>query len=147
VAETRLAIQQGAAEIDMVLNIGRLRPADLIFAEGDIHAVGTAAAGAPAKVILETPTSPARRRPPNELAPTSSRPPPACRRRATMDDLRLMRASVSKAVHVKAAGGVRSLHVLLAVADIGVTRFGAAHTSRKDSACPPAQPAACRIEP
>jgi deoxyribose-phosphate aldolase len=48
---------------------------------------------------------------------------------ATMDDLRLMRQSVSAAVQVKAAGGVRTLEVLLAMADLGVTRFGATATA------------------
>ena len=46
-----------------------------------------------------------------------------------MDDLRLMRKAVSPRVQIKAAGGVRTLDVLLEMADIGVTRFGATATA------------------
>ncbi|MEV6967880.1 deoxyribose-phosphate aldolase [Hamadaea sp. NPDC051192] len=134
-AETRLAIQQGAAEIDMVLNIGRLRSADPSYVEDDIRAVVTAADGALVKVILEN------------AYLTDEQKVAGCRAAeragahfvktstgfadggATMDDLRLMRASVSEAVQVKAAGGVRTLDILLAMADIGVTRFGATATA------------------
>ena len=47
---------------------------------------------------------------------------------ATMEDLKLMRASVGPDVGVKAAGGVRSLDAALEVIAIGVTRFGATRT-------------------
>jgi len=135
VAETRLAIEQGATEIDMVLNIGRLRSGDLAFVEDDIRSVIAAAEGVPVKVILEN------------AYLTDEEKVAGCRAAeragaafvktstgfaaggATMDDLRLMRASVSPAVHVKAAGGVRTLDRLLAMADLGVTRFGATATA------------------
>src|SRR6266704_3118765 len=48
---------------------------------------------------------------------------------ATHDDLKLMRASVSPHIGVKAAGGVRSLDALLAVMELGVTRVGATQTA------------------
>lgn len=135
-AETRLAIEQGATEIDMVLNIGRLRSGQLDEVEADIRAVVTAAASAPVKVILEN------------AYLTDAEKIAGCRAAeaagarfvktstgfadggATMADLRLMRATVSGAVEVKAAGGVRGLDTLLAMADIGVTRFGATVTDR-----------------
>jgi deoxyribose-phosphate aldolase len=44
---------------------------------------------------------------------------------ATLADLRLMRASVSSRVQVKAAGGVRTLDAVLDVLNAGVTRIGA----------------------
>jgi deoxyribose-phosphate aldolase len=135
VAETRLAIEQGATEVDMVLNIGRLRSGDLAFVEDDILSVVAAAEGVPVKVILEN------------AYLTDEEKVAGCRAAeragaafvktstgfaaggATMDDLRLMRASVSPAVQVKAAGGVRTLDRLLAMADLGVTRFGATATA------------------
>ena len=43
---------------------------------------------------------------------------------ATLEDLRLMRATVSSHVQVKAAGGVRTLDALLDVLSVGVTRVG-----------------------
>lgn len=46
-----------------------------------------------------------------------------------MADLALMRRAVSAHVQVKAAGGVRTLDVLLEMASLGVTRFGATATA------------------
>jgi deoxyribose-phosphate aldolase len=48
---------------------------------------------------------------------------------ATLDDLRLMRASVGPQVQVKAAGGIRSLDALLAAREAGATRCGATVTA------------------
>jgi len=48
---------------------------------------------------------------------------------ATLDDLRLMRASVSPRIQVKAAGGVRTLDALLDVINTGTTRVGATATA------------------
>ncbi len=134
VAEARAAVEQGAAEIDMVLHIGRLRAGDLGYVEADIRAV-VSAAGVPVKVILEN----AYLSDPEKVAgcraaeaagaafvKTSTGFAPGG---ATLADLILMRASVSPAVQVKAAGGVRTLDLLLTMANIGVTRFGATATA------------------
>jgi deoxyribose-phosphate aldolase len=135
VTETRLAIEQGASEIDMVLNVGRLRSGDLAFVEDDIRSVVTAAGNVPVKVILENAYltdeekvagCQAAERAGAGFVKTSTG---FAAGGATVDDLRLMRASVSAAVQVKAAGGVRTLDVLLAMADLGVTRFGATATA------------------
>jgi deoxyribose-phosphate aldolase len=135
VTETRLAIEQGANEIDMVLSIGRLRSGDLALVEDDIRSVVTAAGSVPVKVILENAYltdeekvagCQAAERAGAAFVKTSTG---FATGGATVDDLRLMRASVSAAVQVKAAGGVRTLDVLLALADLGVTRFGATATA------------------
>ncbi len=135
VAETRLAVGQGAAEIDMVLNIGRLRSGQLDAVEADIRAVVDAAEGATVKVILENAylTDPekiagceAAERAGAHYVKTSTGFAPGG---ATMEDLALMRAAVSPRVKIKAAGGVRTLDILLAMADLGVTRFGATATA------------------
>ncbi|HEX6777945.1 MAG TPA: hypothetical protein VF099_07060, partial [Ktedonobacterales bacterium] len=47
---------------------------------------------------------------------------------ATLDDLRLMRRSVSPHIQIKAAHGIRTLDALLDVLNIGVTRIGATAT-------------------
>jgi deoxyribose-phosphate aldolase len=134
-AEAALAVGQGAAELDLVLAIGRLRSGDLVYVEDDIRAVVDAAAGAPVKVILENAYLTddekvagcrAAERAGAAYVKTSTGFAPGG---ATLDDLRLMRASVSPAVRVKAAGGVRTLDTLLAMADLGVTRFGATATA------------------
>ncbi len=135
VAETGTAIRHGADEIDMVLHIGRLRSGDVDYVEADIRAVVEAAAGAPVKVILEN------------AYLTDDEKMAGCRAAeragaafvktstgfasggATMADLTLMRATVSPQIQIKAAGGVRTLDVLLEMAAMGVTRFGATATA------------------
>jgi deoxyribose-phosphate aldolase len=133
--EARQAVEQGAEELDMVINIGWLRSGRDDAVGQDIRAVVEAAGEqAIVKVILENAylnddekvrgcrlaeqagahfvkTS-------TGFAPTG----------ATLDDLRLMRRTVSPRVQVKAAHGVRSLDALLEVLAIGVTRVGATAT-------------------
>ncbi|GIM89622.1 deoxyribose-phosphate aldolase [Paractinoplanes toevensis] len=134
VAETELAIAQGATEIDMVINVGWLRSGHIDAVEREIVAVIAAAAGAPVKVILENAyltneqklaacwaaerAGAAFVKSSTGFAPTG----------ATIDDLALMRSAVSAKVRVKASGGVRSLDQLVAMAAVGVTRFGSSAT-------------------
>lgn len=137
VAEAQAAMDEGAVELDMVLNIGQLRSGMAEYVESDIRAVCKLAhaRGAKVKVIFENAylnneqkilacklseaagadwikTS-------TGFAPTG----------ATLEDLRLMRANVSPKVQVKAAGGVRTLDAILAVIDAGCTRCGATATA------------------
>jgi deoxyribose-phosphate aldolase len=136
VAETREAIAKGAAEIDMVLQIGALRSGRDGDVEADIRAVVDAAhaGGAIVKVIFEnaylTPDEIVRACRLTEAAgaefvKTSTGFAPSG---ATHDDLRLMRRSVSDHIQVKAAGGVRTLDALIDVMNLGVTRIGATAT-------------------
>jgi deoxyribose-phosphate aldolase len=133
--ETHAAVDEGAREIDMVLHIGRLLSNDLAYVEADIRAVVRAAAGAPVKVILENAylgdTEKAAGCRVAEAAgaafvKTSTGFAPGG---ATRADITLMRAAVSPTVQVKAAGGVRTLDVLLEMANAGATRFGATATA------------------
>ncbi len=141
-AETRLAIEQGAREIDMVLNIGRLRSGDLAYVEADIRAVVEAAAGIGVKAVLENAYlsdaekvagCQAAERAGAAFVKTSTGSAPSG---ATPQDVELMRATVSGQVGIKAAGGIRTLDVLLEMANLGVTRFGttAAHAILDDLA-------------
>ena len=158
VAETRQALAEGAAEIDMVIQIGALKSGRDADVEADIRAVVEVAhaGGALVKVIFEN----------HYLAPDEI--VRACRLTeaaggdfvktstgfaasgATHDDLRLMRASTSPHVGVKAAGGVRTLDALIEVMNLGVTRIGATATktiiddfrARKAGATPAAAAAA-----
>ena len=135
-AEARIALCDGASELDMVLNIGRLRSGDDGVVGEDIRSVVEAAGDAAiVKVILENAyLDDDQKRRGCRLAAaagahyvkTSTGFAPGG---ATLADLRLMRAAVSSRVGVKAAGGVRTLDVLLEMAAIGVTRFGATATA------------------
>jgi deoxyribose-phosphate aldolase len=138
VAEALRAMDDGAVELDMVLNIGELRSGNDEYVFQDIKAVCDVAhaRGAKVKVILEnaylTDEQKVRACQLAEKAgadwvKTSTGFAPGG---ATLEDLRLMRRSVSEKVQIKAAGGVRTLDALLAVIEAGVTRCGATATAK-----------------
>jgi deoxyribose-phosphate aldolase len=137
VFEAQQALQDGAVELDMVLNIGELRSGNADYVRRDIQAVVEAARGkALVKVILENAyLNDEQKRLACRLVEeagadfvkTSTGFAPGG---ATLEDLRLMRASVGPQVQVKAAGGVRSLEAILDVIDAGATRVGATATAK-----------------
>ena len=134
--EAERALDDGAHELDMVLNIARLRSGRNDEVRGEIATIVELAAGRGAivKVILENAYLTDEQKvlgcrlaeeagahfvkTSTGFAPTG----------ATLEDLALMRATVSPHVQVKAAGGVRTLDALLDVLSIGVTRVGATAT-------------------
>ena len=135
VAETLDAIEHGAQEIDMVLSISRLRSGDLAAVEADIRAVVGAAGDAPVKVILENAYltdeqkvagCQAVERAGAAFVKTSTGFAPTG---ATAADVRLMRATVSAHLEVKAAGGIRTLDQMLDMLAAGATRFGSTATA------------------
>jgi deoxyribose-phosphate aldolase len=137
VAEAQQAMDDGAVELDMVLNIGELRSGHADYVRADIQAVCEAAhaRGAKVKVILENAYLTDEQKvlachlaeqAGADWVKTSTGFAPSG---ATLADIRLMRGSVSPRVQVKAAGGVRTLDALLDVIDAGVTRCGATATA------------------
>ena len=136
VFEARRALEDGATELDMVIQIAALRSGRDADVQADIAAVVDVghAGGAIVKVIFEnaylTDDEKIRACHLTEAAggdfvKTSTGFAPSG---ATHDDLRLMRANTSPHIQVKAAGGVRTLDALLAVMELGVTRIGATAT-------------------
>jgi deoxyribose-phosphate aldolase len=134
--EAGRALDDGARELDMVLNIGRLKSGRADDVRDDIAEVVRVAAGAGAtvKVILENAyLEDAEKELGCRLAEeagaafvkTSTGFAPGG---ATLEDLALMRRTVGPRVQVKAAGGVRTLDALLDVMAVGVTRIGATAT-------------------
>ncbi len=137
VAEAEQAIEDGALELDMVLNIGQLRSGKYDFVGADIKAIcDTAhARGAKVKVIFENAyltdeekviACKLSEEAGADWVKTSTGFAPSG---ATLADLRLMRETVSQKVQVKAASGVRSLDTILPVIDVGCTRVGATATA------------------
>jgi deoxyribose-phosphate aldolase len=137
VAEAERALDDGATELDMVLPIGWLRSGEDAYVHADIAAVVAAAHARDAivKVILEnaylTDKEKIRGCELSEQAgadyvKTSTGYAPSG---STMDDLRLMRASVSERVKVKAAGGIRTLDLLVEGLNAGMDRCGATATA------------------
>jgi deoxyribose-phosphate aldolase len=133
VAEAKQAMSDGARELDMVVNIGKVLSKDWSYVAKDIEAVVQAAHAGQAlvKVIFE-----------NCFLATEHKET-LCRicgevgadfvktstgygeTGATDDDLRLMRRCSPPAIRVKAAGGVRNFDRLLTVRGLGVSRVGA----------------------
>jgi deoxyribose-phosphate aldolase len=135
VFETKQVVADGATEIDVVINIGWLKSGMFDEVRDEIASVVAAASGNQVKVILENAyltkdeivkacqlceaagadyvkTS-------TGFAPTG----------AVLEDVKLMRASVSPKVEVKSAGGVKTLDALLAFMEAGVKRSGASGTA------------------
>jgi deoxyribose-phosphate aldolase len=130
--ETRRAIEQGAEEVDMVINIGALKSRDYALVEQDIHGVVTASAGrALVKVILETALL---TRDEKVMGSTLSKAAGADFVKtstgfggggATVEDVQLMRDTVGPEMGVKASGGVRTKEDAEKMVAAGATRLGA----------------------
>jgi deoxyribose-phosphate aldolase len=130
--EVKNAIENGATEVDMVINIAALKDKDNELVERDIRAVVEAAKGkALTKVIIES------------CLLTDEEKVRACELSvkagadfvktstgfstggATVEDIALMRKTVGPELGVKASGGVRDLEGARAMVDAGATRIGA----------------------
>lgn len=135
VAETKHAIDQGALEVDMVVNLGALIASDRAVVTSDIESVVSAARRAndkaQVKVILET------------RALTDEQIIVGCgcaadagahfvktstgfhpNGGATVEHVALLRASVPAGMKVKAAGGIRDLPTALSMIEAGADRLG-----------------------
>jgi deoxyribose-phosphate aldolase len=132
--ETRRAIEQGAREVDMVLDLGALRACNLIQVLHDIRSVVEAAGGRPVKVILETAyLEDWHKRLACRLAAragaayvkTSTGFAP---RGATVEDVALMRRTVGQKLGVKAAGGIRTYTEAVALLEAGADLIGTSQT-------------------
>jgi deoxyribose-phosphate aldolase len=133
VYEAQEAIELGAQEIDMVINIGALKSGEHAAVEDDIRAVVEAChgGGAICKVILECAllthdekvrASQAARAAGADFVKTSTGFGPGG---ATVEDVRLMRSVVGQDVGVKAAGGIRTFEDLRKMVEAGASRIGA----------------------
>ncbi len=134
--ETEEAIENGAVEIDMVLNIGKLKSKDLEYVENDIKAVTDAAhkRKVVVKVIFEN------------CYLSEDEIIAACEicSRVGVDfvktstgygsggaedrDIKIMRKYSDPSIQIKAAGGIRTLERAIEVKDLGCARFGCTAT-------------------
>ena len=137
-SEARLAVADGASEIDMVGPIGLLRSGDFGGCLEHVAAVREATPGVKLKVILETAAlTPLEIVEGSMLAvlgaadfvKTSTGFGPGG---ATVEDVALIRRTVGFGVGVKAAGGIRDRTALLAMVEAGASRIG---TSRGHAIC------------
>ncbi|TDL75360.1 deoxyribose-phosphate aldolase [Rhodococcus qingshengii] len=129
--ETKNAIENGAVEVDTVINIGALKDKNDALVEEDIRSVVEAAKGkALVKVIIEA------------CLLTNEEKVRACQisvkagaeyvktstgfslHGATVEDVAIMRKAVGPNVGVKASGGVKNIEDMKAMVDAGATRIG-----------------------
>jgi len=129
--ETRQAVENGATEIDMVLNIGALKSGDQLAVKEDIEAVVEAAGGHIVKVILETgllsdeeivQASRLAKEAGAHFIKTSTGFGPGG---ATVEHVQLMRKTVGGALGVKASGGIRDWATAKQMIEAGANRIGA----------------------
>jgi len=129
--EARQAVEGGAAEIDMVINVGRLKSGDYDAVEHDIYHVVRTSAPAQVKVIIET------------CFLTDDEKIKACvlaqeggahfvktstgfgSGGAKIEDIALMRRIVGEYMGVKASGGIREYETAAQMIEAGASRLGA----------------------
>ena len=136
VAESEIALADGATELDMVVNVGKVLSGEWNYVADDIAAVVRVAHAAQAKVkvifenaLLKDDHKRMLCRICGEVrADWVKTSTGYAETGATIEDLKLMRENSPPWVQVKAAGGVRTLDKLLEVRAIGVTRVGATAT-------------------
>lgn len=130
VFETKDAIEAGAEEIDMVINVGKLKDGDDAYVTEEIRQIKEACGDLILKVIIEA------------CLLSDEEKVRACKDAekagadfvktstgfstggATVEDVKLMRASVSEAVKVKAAGGIRDKETFEKMIEAGAERIG-----------------------
>lgn len=131
VFEAKKAIEDGASEIDMVINIGRLKSQDYAYVEGEIREIKEAIGDNVLKVIIET------------CLLTDEEKVKACELSvkagadfvktstgfstggATVADVKLMAETVGDKAKVKASGGIHTRNEALAFIEAGASRIGA----------------------
>lgn len=129
VAEAQESINDGAAEIDMVINVDALKNKNFQLVEHDIASVVEACGSVPVKVILETSKLTREEKiiacalavaAGADFVKTST----GFAGPATIEDVRLMRETVGPNVGVKASGGIRDYETARAMIEAGANRLG-----------------------
>ncbi|SYV97589.1 deoxyribose-phosphate aldolase [Mycoplasmopsis edwardii] len=105
--ETKLAIDHGANEIDMVINIGRFKQGDYEYVLNDIKKVKKAT-----EIVMKSGA---------EFIKTSTG---FSFRGANLEDVKTMKSVCGDTLLIKAAGGISNMDDLKAMYEAGATRFG-----------------------
>jgi deoxyribose-phosphate aldolase len=129
-AESRALLADGVQEMDVMLNVGKLRSGDRDYVEDEIRQIVETAGEVPVKVIIEAPLL------------TEDEILAACdvcvnagasfiktstgwvADGSTLPVIRLIKAHVGQAIKIKAAGGIRDVQTVVDMYRLGVARFG-----------------------
>jgi deoxyribose-phosphate aldolase len=130
VVQAKEMLAAGCDEIDVVMNIGKLRSGELAEVKSDVRAVIETVHPIPVKVIIEV------------MCLTPQETPQACEicvssgaafvktgtgwaeRGTTLEDVRLVKSFVGDQIKIKASGGIRDLDTLMEMYKAGARRFG-----------------------
>lgn len=140
--EAETAVGLGAAEVDMVMNIGALKSQDLAFVREDIEQVVKACKKAPVKVIIETGFLNDQEK--FQACKLAQEAGAAFVKTstgfgsggATVTDVMLMRKTVGNRLGVKAAGGIRTFRDCVAMIEAGANRIGTSSAIQILKECP-----------
>ncbi len=136
-AEARKLFEEGVDELDMMMNVGKLRSSDYDFVLRDIRDV-LEVVDVPVKVIIETHYLSADEirkacdlciEAPAAFIKTSTG---WANTGATIENVTLITSHVGDRIRVKAAGGIRNLDTLITMYKLGVRRFGVNHKAAVD---------------
>lgn len=133
--EAKSAVDDGADEVDMVINVGALRSLDYSFVLSDIKAVREAIAKAPRKIVLKVILECGFLTDEQKVAgailakaagadfvKTSTGFGPGG---AKVEDVALLRRTVGDKMGIKAAGGIHDYETAIRMIEAGATRIGA----------------------
>jgi deoxyribose-phosphate aldolase len=130
VFQAKEMVAAGCNEVDMVINVGKLRSGEVEEVEQDVRAVVQATSPLPVKVIIEI------------MLLTPAEVETACKiilrsgaafvktgtgwaeRGTSLEDVRLVKSIVGDKIKIKASGGIRDLDGLVAMYRAGARRFG-----------------------
>jgi deoxyribose-phosphate aldolase len=130
VAQAKEMMAAGCDEIDMVMNIGKLRSGELAEVESDVRAVIESVYPLPVKVIIEVMClTPEETRQACEICVRSGAAfvktgTGWTHRGTTLEDVQLIKSVVGERIQIKASGGIRDLDGLLELYRAGARRFG-----------------------
>jgi deoxyribose-phosphate aldolase len=130
IVQAKEMMAAGCDEIDVVMNIGKLRSGELVDVESDVRAVVETVHPIPVKVIIEV------------MSLTREETQQACEiclntgaafvktgtgwteRGTTIEDVKLIKSLVGDRIKIKASGGIRNLDTLVEMYNAGARRFG-----------------------
>ena len=131
VQESRRAMDEGADELDIVINLSAVRSQDWAYVIQDLTAVATTARlrGKVSKIIIEISelTEAERARIMticNDIKPTFVKTSTGTKGGATVDDVSYLRANLHPDIKIKASGGIRNKRSAQALIDAGADRIG-----------------------
>lgn len=133
ISEAKETLFEGADELDMVINIGRLKDHDDAYVETEIRELKKVCGEHVLKVIIETCllTDEEKKRvcllAKNAGADFVKTSTGFSKGGATIEDVRLMRETVGPEMGVKASGGVKTKEDLVNMVNAGATRIGTSH--------------------